>query len=125
MSDNDSHISFSRRGFLRHAALMGAAAVAGPAFAQEIGIDEIINAPRRGNWDDQFDAKASRTAAAVQTYNPIFGPGAAANPQQAIYDYESIVANGGWPQVNTTVKLKIGVNDPAVRVLRQRLMISG
>ncbi|MBL0371313.1 L,D-transpeptidase family protein [Rhizobium sp. KVB221] len=125
MSDNDSHSSFSRRGFLRSAALFGAAAVAGPALTQEIGIDDIINAPRRGNWDDQFDAKASRTAAAVLSNNPIFGPGAAANLQQAIYDYESIVANGGWPQVNTTVKLKIGVIDPAVRQLRERLMVSG
>jgi murein L,D-transpeptidase YcbB/YkuD len=125
MSDQDNSSSLSRRGFLRSAALFGAAAVAGPALAEEISLQDIINAPRRGNWDDQFDAKASRTAAAVLSNNPIFGTGAAANLQQAIYDYESIVANGGWPKVQTTQKLKIGVVDPAVSDLRKRLMISG
>jgi murein L,D-transpeptidase YcbB/YkuD len=124
MSDHNKTNSLSRRGFLRSAAVFGAATVATRAMA-EIPLDEIINAPRRGNWDDQFDAKASRTAAAVQTRNPIFGAGASANIQQAIYDYESIVANGGWPRVNTNLKLKIGVIDPAVAQLRKRLIISG
>jgi murein L,D-transpeptidase YcbB/YkuD len=124
MSDHDNS-SMSRRGFLRSAALLGAAAVAAPSLAEEVPLDEIINAPRRGNWDDQFDAKASRTAAAVLSNNPIFGSGAAANLQQAIYDYESIVANGGWPQISTTQKLKIGAVDPAVGQLRRRLMASG
>jgi murein L,D-transpeptidase YcbB/YkuD len=125
MSDQDNSSSLSRRSLLRSAALLGAAAVAGPALAEDVSLLDIINAPRRGNWDDQFDAKASRTAAAVLSNNPIFGSGAAANLQQAIYDYETIVANGGWPKVQTTVKLKIGVVDPAVATLRKRLMISG
>jgi murein L,D-transpeptidase YcbB/YkuD len=124
MSDSISNSSFSRRGFLRSAALLGAAAVAGPALA-EGAMDDIINAPRRGNWDDQFDAKSSRTAAAIMSNNPIFGAGAATNLQQAIYDYEAISANGGWPQVQTNQKLKIGIVDPAVAQLRKRLMISG
>ncbi|MDO6963766.1 L,D-transpeptidase family protein [Rhizobium alvei] len=115
----------SRRRFLGTAVAFGALGAGGSAFAQDVAIDEIINAPRRGNWDDQFDARASRTAAAVATNNPIFGADAAANLQQAIFDYEAIVANGGWPQVVTNVKLKIGVVDPAVSTLRKRLMISG
>ncbi|MFM2278855.1 MAG: hypothetical protein RLZZ444_1086 [Pseudomonadota bacterium] len=115
----------SRRRFLGTAVAFGALGAGGSAFAQDVAIDEIINAPRRGNWDDQFDARASRTAAAVATNNPIFGADAAANLQQAIFDYEAIVANGGWPQVVTNVKLKIGVVDPAVGTLRKRLMISG
>ena len=51
---------FSRRAFLRSAATLGAAAVAGPTLAQT-AMDDVLNAPRRGNWDDQFDAEASRT----------------------------------------------------------------
>jgi murein L,D-transpeptidase YcbB/YkuD len=125
MSDSNSNSNLSRRGFLRSAALLGAAAVAGPVLAEQVPIDEVINAPRRGNWDDQFDAKSSRTAAAIISNNPIFGSGAAANLQQAIYDYEAIAANGGWPHIQTSQKLKIGVVDPAVRQLRQRLMVSG
>jgi L,D-transpeptidase YcbB len=123
MSGHDRFSSLSRRTFLTSAAALGAA-MATDALA-EVAMDDVINAPRRGNWDDQFDAKSSRTAAAVSTKNPIFGPGASANLQQAIYDYETIVANGGWPKVNTTVKLKIGMDDPAIADLRKRLMISG
>lgn len=125
MSERDSFSSISRRRFLTSAVALGAAAAAGPVLADDISMEDIINAPRRGNWDDQFDAKASRTAAAISTNNPIFGPGAAANLQQAIYDYEAIAANGGWPKVNTTVKLKIGMSDPAIAELRKRLMVSG
>ncbi len=109
---------------MRSVATIGAAAIAGSASAQS-AMEDIINAPRRGNWDDQFDAKASRTATAVASNNPIFGPGSDLNVQQAIMDYQQIVANGGWPTVDTSVRLELGVSDPSVRVLRQRLMISG
>ncbi len=115
---------FSRRAFLRSAATFGAAAVAGQAFAQS-ALDDILNAPRRGNWDDQFDAKVSRAAAAVTSNNPTLGAGAVPNIQQAISDYQQIVSAGGWPQVGSQQKLRIGVVDPGVQALRQRLMISG
>ncbi|WP_411035252.1 L,D-transpeptidase family protein [Shinella sp. BYT-45] len=115
---------FSRRAFLRSAATFGAAAVAGPTLAQT-AIDDILNAPRRGNWDDQFDAEASRTAVAVVSNNPIFGSGSTGYLQQAIFDYQNIVSSGGWPAVNTQQKLEMGVADPAVQQLRQRLIISG
>lgn len=115
---------FSRRAFLRSAASVGAAAVAGTAAAQT-AIDDILNATGRGNWDDQFDAKASRTATAVVSNNPIFGPGSAGHIQQAIFDYQNIVSSGGWPMVNAPQKLELGVSDPSVQQLRQRLIISG
>ncbi len=124
MSKKSGIDAYSRRAFLRSAATVGAAALAAPAMAQS-AIDDLINAPRRGNWDDQFDAKASRSSAAIASVNPILGPGAVANVQQAIYDYQTIVANGGWPQVNPQTKLQLGVVDPAVQALRQRLMVSG
>ena len=103
---------------------MGAAAMAGPAFAQT-AIDDLINSPRRGNWDDQFDAKASRSAAGVSSNNPILGGSAVPNIQQAISDYQQIVSAGGWPDVRSSQKLQIGVSDPGVQTLRQRLMVSG
>ncbi len=40
-------------------------------------------------------------------------------------EYQGIVQNGGWPEVNSGQTLRLGVNDPAVQQLRQRLMISG
>ncbi|GMB81575.1 murein L,D-transpeptidase [Shinella zoogloeoides] len=115
---------FSRRAFLRSAATFGAAALAAPAFAQS-AMDDVLDASRRGNWDDQFDAKASRSADAVASNNPILGPGAVPNIQQAIADYQQIVSAGGWPEVSSSQKLQLGVVDPGVQTLRQRLMISG
>jgi len=125
MSKKSELAAFSRRAFLRSAATAGAAALAAPVFAQS-AVDDLINAPRRGNWDDQFDAKASRSATAIVSNNPILGSGAVPNAQQAIYDYQSIVSNGGWPQVNVgSTKLQLGVSDSGVQSLRQRLMVSG
>ncbi|MCA1403211.1 murein L,D-transpeptidase [Ensifer sp. IC3342] len=124
MSKKNGIDAFSRRAFLRSAATFGAAAWAGAASAQD-ALNEIINSPRRGSWDDQFDAKASRTATAVLSNTPVFGPETISHLQQAIYDYQQIVAAGGWPMVTTSVKLELGVTDPSVQQLRQRLMVSG
>ncbi|RCW27735.1 murein L,D-transpeptidase YcbB/YkuD [Ciceribacter lividus] len=114
----------SRRALLRGAAVAGVAALAGQAAAQT-AIDDVINAPRRGNWDDQFDAQVSRANANVVSNTPILSPSNVMHVQQAIANYQAIVANGGWPQVNPGVKLQLGAIDPSVQVLRQRLMISG
>ncbi|MHB0952294.1 MAG: L,D-transpeptidase family protein [Allorhizobium sp.] len=124
MSNKPGIVAMSRRALLRGAAAAGVAALAGQAAAQT-AIDEVINSPRRGNWDDQFDANVSRANAKVVSNTPILSPSNVMHVQQAITDYQAIVANGGWPQVNPGVKLKIGVVDPSVQVLRQRLMISG
>lgn len=124
MSKTNGIDAFSRRAFLRSAATFGAAAVAGAASAQD-ALNEIINSPRRGSWDDQYDAKASRTATAVVSNTPVFGPETIAHVQQAIFDYQNIVSSGGWPMVSTNVKLELGVTDPSVQQLRQRLMVSG
>jgi murein L,D-transpeptidase YcbB/YkuD len=114
----------SRRSFLASAAAFGAATWAGGAVAQD-ALDEIINAPRRGAWDDQFDAKASRSATAVVSNTPIFGMNTLANTQNAVGQYQQIVSAGGWPQVNSSVRLEMGVSDPSVQALRQRLIIAG
>ena len=124
MSKKTEIAAYSRRAFLRSAATVGAAAMAAPAFAQS-ALDDLINAPRRGNWDDQFDAAASGTANAAVSNNPILGNGAVPNIQQAISRYQQIVSGGGWPTVQSAQKLQIGVSDPAVQALRQRLMVAG
>ncbi len=117
--------AFSRREFLLGAAAGGIAAVGGPALANDEALSNVINAPRRGSWDDQFDARAISAASAVASNNPIFGIGAVENIQQAILDYQNIVNAGGWPQVRPSTRLKLGASDPMVRTLRKRLMISG
>jgi len=124
MSKKSDLAAFSRRKFLSTAIGAGLASVALPAFAQS-AFDDVINAPSRGNWDDQFDANASRTAATVKSNNPILGPEAVPNIQAAILEYQQIVGAGGWPQINPGQKLQLGVSDPSVQTLRQRLMMSG
>lgn len=106
--------------------MVGAGALAAPAFAQS-AIDSLINAPQRGDWDDQFDAKAaSRTATAVVSNTPILGPQSVSSIQQAIAQYQQIASAGGWPEVSPSQqRLQIGVTDPAVQSLRQRLIITG
>jgi murein L,D-transpeptidase YcbB/YkuD len=106
--------------------MVGAGALAAPALAQS-ALDSIINAPQRGDWDDQFDAKAaSRTATAVVSNTPILGPQSLPSMQQAIAEYQQIASAGGWPEVGSSQqRLQIGVTDQVVQGLRQRLIITG
>ncbi|MBO9657053.1 murein L,D-transpeptidase [Agrobacterium sp. SOY23] len=117
--------SVSRRALLRSAVSVGAAALAAPAFAQN-ALNDLMGSSRRGNWDDQFDANTSRSAVGVVSNNPVLGREAPVYMQQAIMQYQQIVQNGGWPEVPTSQqRLQIGVSDPSVQALRQRLMVSG
>jgi murein L,D-transpeptidase YcbB/YkuD len=117
--------TLSRRLFIgRAAALAATTVVTGPALAQT-AIEDIINSPRRGTWDDQFDAKSSRSVAATATRHPIASADTIAFVERAIFDYQNLVARGGWPVVPATKKLRMGVSEPEVRILRQRLIASG
>ncbi len=125
MSKPTGTAPLSRRRFIGRAAGLAAAAMtAGPALAQT-AIEEIINSPRRGSWDDQFDAKSSRSVAETATRHPIASADTIAFVESAIFDYQNLIARGGWPFVPATKKLRMGVSEPEVRILRQRLMASG
>jgi murein L,D-transpeptidase YcbB/YkuD len=114
----------SRRAFMGGAATVGAVAFAGAASAQTV-IDSIINAPRRGYWDDQFDARGTAAVRQVNSNVPTLSAETMAYSQSALADYQTIVANGGWAPVPATKKLQLGVDDPDVMPLRRRLMVSG
>ncbi|TIS61087.1 MAG: murein L,D-transpeptidase [Mesorhizobium sp.] len=113
----------SRRFFLTGASALAAAVVAGHASAQDV-IGDILKSSGRGNWDDQFDARASQTGKVASTL-PIFSLQTVAFTEQAVAQYQNIVGQGGWEQVPATKKLQLGVDDPDVVPLRKRLMISG
>ncbi len=116
-----------RRRFLRSAATAGlsvaASAMVSSAYAQQV-LSDVISSPRRGNWDDQFDARATG-GRRVATNQPVLSPQTVADIQNAIVQYTGIASRGGWPLVPGNARLQIGVNDPAVQYLRKRLMISG
>ncbi|TGQ41137.1 L,D-transpeptidase family protein [Mesorhizobium sp. M00.F.Ca.ET.216.01.1.1] len=113
----------SRRFFLSGASALAAAMVAGSASAQDV-IGDILKSSARGNWDDQFDARASGGGKVASTL-PIFSLQTVAYTEQAVAQYQNIIAQGGWEQVPATKKLQLGVDDPDVVPLRKRLMISG
>jgi L,D-transpeptidase YcbB len=115
--------SASRRAFI---AGLGAAVAFAPslAMAQQLTIDDIIQDPARGKWNDQFDT-GSKSKQDVASTLPIFSPQTISYVEQAISQYSNIVAQGGWPVVQATKKMKLGFRDPAVEQLRRRLMISG
>ncbi|MCZ8548098.1 L,D-transpeptidase family protein [Mesorhizobium qingshengii] len=113
----------SRRFFLSGASALAAAMVAGGANAQDV-IGDILKSSARGNWDDQFDARASEGGKVASTL-PIFSLQTVAFTEQAVAQYQNIVAQGGWVEVPATKKLELGVDDPDVVPLRKRLMVSG
>src|SRR5262245_15816889 len=113
----------NRRLFIAGASLLAATAIARAASAQDV-IGDILSSPRRGNWDDEFDARVSQGDKVASTL-PIFSLQTIAYLEQAIAQYSAIVAQGGWETVPATKKLKLGVVDPDVVPLRRRLMVSG
>src|SRR5262245_61618851 len=122
-------MNHSRRLFLAGASLLALDFVAGAAFAQEAeqkpdAIGEILQSQGRANWGDDFDAQAS-AGQKIASRLPIFSPQTVSYIETAIGQYQQIVANGGWPMVPATKKLKLGDVDQDVEALRKRLMISG
>lgn len=126
-SDKKNATLFSamdRRMFLRGAATAGLSLAAGSAFAQQSPLNDILTSPRRGNWDDQFDARASGSQQ-VASNQPVMSAQTVSYVQTAIGHYSDIASRGGWHSVPGNARLKLGVSDPAVPALRRRLMISG
>ncbi|HEV7285311.1 MULTISPECIES: L,D-transpeptidase family protein [Kaistia] len=118
--------AMTRRGALRSIAGALAASVAMPlaAFAQDVDpINQVLQSGS-GDWSDGFDA-ASNGAASVRTSAPILSPDTAQAVEYAIQNYTDIVARGGWPMVPADKKLSLGLRDPNVVILRQRLTVSG
>ncbi len=99
-----------------------AASVATGASAQET-LDSLLSSPKRGKWDDQFNAQPGKSK--VVSTKPIFSPEGVAYLESAIDQYRAIVSRGGWPNVSAGTKLKLGAADPALQQMRQRLMASG
>jgi L,D-transpeptidase YcbB len=119
----------SRRNFLTGLGAASAAAIATGAHAQSF-IDDILNAPNRGGWNDQFDAQVSAPtqggmSAEVASTRPIFAEDTRFYLENAISSHSELVARGGWNQVPAGKRLALGVTDPDVELLRRRLMISG
>ncbi|WP_374545827.1 peptidoglycan-binding protein, partial [Rhodoblastus sp.] len=93
------------------AALLGAGpALAGDGFSQ-------------AEWAQRYDSDTRLSVARSNT--PLLSPRTLAATEQAIEQYKTIVANGGWGKVPTGGALKLGSSGPAVHALRKRLTVTG
>src|SRR6201987_3180294 len=87
-------------------------------------LDALINQNQNADSGQGFDS-ASRTIKMPTSSLPTLSPATAQTTEQAIPQYEAIVARGGWPAVTGAERLRIGVRHPAVSALRQRLLVAG
>ncbi len=118
-----------RRRFLKGFARSAVAGVAGGAFMAgraraEDPLEQLIQQNQRGEFGESFDA-ASRTIHMPQASLPTLSPATPQTTEQAITQYEAIVARGGWPAIPPAERLRLGVRHPSVGPLRQRLIAAG
>lgn len=120
--------SVDRRGFLRQVArgavAIGGAALATRAAAQDATLDRLIEQSQNSDFGQGFDS-ASRTIHMPKASLPTLSASTVETTEQAIAQYETIIARGGWPQVPATARLRVGSRNPSVVPLRQRLALAG
>lgn len=104
-------------------AALGTSALAGPAFADN-PIASIIKSSKQNAWSDQFDSRRG-DAKLSSTNIPVFSPQTPVFIERAINDYRAITSRGGWPVVPANQKLRLGNTSKNVRLLRERLVVSG
>ena len=114
----------SRRAFLRTAAVAGGSALATRALAQDAALQALIEQNQQSEFGQGFDS-ASRTITMPKASLPTLSPLTVENTEQAIQQYDVIVARGGWPEVVRTERLRLGNRNPSVIALRQRLTVAG
>lgn len=118
-----------RRNLLRRlgqgAIVAAAGAAARPVFADD---DEVLQTLMRqhqkGDLGAGFDS-ASRTVQMPQASMPTLSPETVQTTEAAVARYETIVAAGGWPPIQRTERLRLGMRHPSVAELRQRLATAG
>jgi len=87
-------------------------------------LDELIKENQENGLGSGFD-NASRNVRLPKKSLPTLSPSTAETTQTSIAQYEAIVAKGGWPEVPPAEGLRVGVKNPVVPPLRERLSIAG
>jgi L,D-transpeptidase YcbB len=122
---NSSPRRLSRRALLKAAAVTGGSVCgAQAAFGQDALLQALIDQTQRGDFGQGFDS-ASRTIQMPKATLPTLSPATVEHTGQAIAQYEGIVARGGWPEVPRFDRLRLGMRNPNVTALRQRLSLAG
>src|ERR1700754_3602322 len=122
MTQPPDHRHHSRRAVLRGLA-KGAAIAAGSsvaasrALAQDAVLEALINQNAGADFGQGFDS-GSRTIQMPKASLPTLSPATGQHTEQAIAQFEGIVAKGGWPEVARAERLRLGSRQPAVIALR-------
>ena len=115
----------SRRDLLaRLAGAVAAGLTVSQAFAEDDTLQALIDQNQGADFGQGFDS-ASRTIQMPKTSLPTLSPETVQHTEQAIAQFEGIVAQGGWPEVAKSDRMRLGARHPAVAALRRRLTISG
>jgi murein L,D-transpeptidase YcbB/YkuD len=97
-------------------ALAGLLAI--PAAAQTVAFDAS-----QAEWSQGYDSVSRTSVNRIST--PTLSPQTVMATEQAIERYRDIALRGGWTQLPTNTRLRLGTRGPAVLALRQRLIQSG
>lgn len=129
MAGRDRRRTVNRRTLLRHlgscAAAVGSVLLTRVAVAQDDDpLQTLLQQNQKMDLGTAFDT-ASRTVQMPQASMPTLSAATTQTTEQAIAQYETIVAKGGWPEVPRSDRLRIGVRHPGVAKLRQRLALAG
>jgi L,D-transpeptidase YcbB len=76
------------------------------------------------DWSEGFDS-ASRTIAMPSARFATLTPGTVQSLEKAIQNYSQVVKRGGWREVPTSDRIRVGMSHRDVVPLRQRLIVTG
>lgn len=121
----DGGARLDRRSFLAKAGLTAAGALwTARAGAQDLTLQTLIEQNQRSNFGQGFDS-GLRSVVMPKASLPTLSPQTVQTTEQAIPRYEAIVAQGGWPVVQPTDRLRLGNRHKSLPALRQRLIAGG
>jgi len=92
--------------------------------AQDAALQTLIDQNQHSELGQGFDS-TSRTIHMPKASLPTLSPATVQHTEQALVQFEGIVAKGGWAEVPEAERLRLGSRQPAVAELRNRLAISG
>jgi L,D-transpeptidase YcbB len=122
----------SRRSLLRVAGAAAAGIAGGiagsgllrAAPAAEDPLQDLIQQNQNAEFGQGYDS-ASRTILMPKADLPTLSSSTVQTTEQAIARYEALAGGGGWPEVPRSERLRLGMRQPSVAILRQRLIASG
>jgi len=92
--------------------------------AEDPTLQSLIEQNQQIGFGQEFDS-ASRDIQMPQPSVPTLGPETIAKTEQAIQQYETIQAQGGWQPLPAAGQLRLGSRNPNVAALRKRLEAVG